>query len=155
MDPSDLDPGVQEAIELFESSEVGQQLRDPMECGGRSRRAAQRFLSALGTKERKGQLLEWAWDGGWHHAVQLDGTDIVIDWTAAQFEGDPDAARRVPFPRIETRAAAEERWGEPAVIDMDKGDDLYFHNVPPLVPWSVAQRRIPDRGSEQERLNRH
>jgi hypothetical protein len=155
MDRSDLDFAVQEAIELFERSEVGQQLRDPMECHGRCRRASQRFLSALAAKDRKGQLLEWAWDGAWHHAVQLDGTDIVIDWTAAQFEDDVDAARGLPFPRIETRSQAEERWGEPAVIDMESKADRYFHNVPPLMPWDVAQRRIPARGSEQERLNRH
>lgn len=155
MDRNAVDPAVREAIELFEESEVGEQLRDPGQCDGRCRRASQRFLSALATKERRGHLLEWAWDGGWHHAVLVDGCEIVIDWTAAQFEQDSDAKRRVPFPRIETRTQAEERWGEAAVIDVENASDLFLHNVPPLVTWEVARARIPDQGSEEERLYRH
>jgi len=46
-------------------------------------------------KGRRSQLLKWVWDGDWHHAVQLDGSHIVIDWTAAQVEDDPDPARPV------------------------------------------------------------
>jgi len=156
IDPSDLDPPVQKAIELFKSSPVGEQLRHLDMRGGRCGRASCRFLSALIACGGSGRLLEWGWEGSWHHAVLIDGTTVVVDWTAAQFEDDPAVAASVGFPRIEPLHDALARWGEPTVIDVDDRGARYFHNIPELLPWSEAQKgTIPARGSPQEATFRH
>src|SRR5277367_4869303 len=115
-----LDPRVVRAIEMFRESPVGRQLSVVEEQAGRCKHASGGFVSALREAGTSGTLLEWGWEetSSWHHAVLLDDGLTVIDWTAAQFVDDPDARAAVPFPRIEPRSVAEERWGRATEIDL-------------------------------------
>jgi len=144
---AEVDARLERAIELFKSSPVGQQLSRHEGRAGRCRRASQRFISALRHVGIDGALLEWAWDGEWHNAVLLaDGR--VVDWTASQFESDPDRIAGVPWPRIETREEAEARWGEAQVIEPDDRWAL-ASGLPRLQTWAEARLPMPPPGTPQ------
>lgn len=138
---------------------MGRQLRHVDEQDGRCKRASLRFIAALRECGQDGSILEWTGGGrepgeaGWFHdVVLLDGSEIIVDWTGAQFEEDERARRLVPYPRVEARATAEERWGRPREYSPES---RFFPELPNrLPPWSSAQQRIPERGSSEERLNR-
>lgn len=119
MDRSQLDPVVQEAIELFEASPVGRQLADPDEREGRCWRTSTRFLSVLRELGRDGDMVVWSGKGWEHGAIQIKGTNVVVDWTASQLEEDPDKAREYDFPCIRTRAEADAQWGSSYVWDFE------------------------------------
>jgi hypothetical protein len=73
-----------------------------------------------------------------------DGTAIIVDWTARQFDTETAA----PYPRVETLAEAAARWGPARVID---GRDAWVGLVSEDIeagPWSIAQRRI-DQGRQR------
>jgi hypothetical protein len=154
-----LPESVQEAISMFETAPVGRQLRDLDEQSGRCRRASMRFIAALRQAGTDGRLLEWASGfvpdkvGWWHHAVLLEGSEVMVDWTAAQFEQDEVAAPAVPFPRIEPRATAEARWGPGRERSPDDRGG-FMQDLPPMLPWSAARECIPERDSPQQRLHR-
>lgn len=151
----DLPSAAQEAIALFQASEVGQQLADHEERGERCQRASLRFLSALREAGADGTLLAWSGDGWWHCAVLIAGSDdVVVDWTASQFETE-ERRLEVPYPRIETRAYADARWGSSVEMDVDSPEGRFVAKLPELRPWSCAQKRIPDRGSPQAETDRH
>jgi hypothetical protein len=95
---------VQEAIDLFEASAVGRQLAEPSERNGHCWRAATRFLPVLRELGADGEMVVWSGEGWERGAIQLKGTDIVVDWTPSQLEKDADKARAVDFPCIRTRA---------------------------------------------------
>lgn len=97
-----LSPQVAAAIEDFAASPVGQQLADPAECRGRCKRASQRFVAALRAHRADGRIIEWAWDGAWHNAVVI-GDDLVVDWTAGQFDPDLIGAHLVSRTEIDLR----------------------------------------------------
>jgi hypothetical protein len=61
----------------------------------------------------------------------------------------------VPYPRVETRAQAEARWGTATEMDIDSPEGRFVGDLPQLVPWSEAQKRIPDQGSPQAARVRH
>lgn len=151
----DLSRSVQEAVGLFETSEVGQQLADHEEKEGRCQRASMRFLSALREKGADGRLLAWEGERWWHCGVLIaDSDDVLLDWTASQFETE-EAPSEVPYPRIETRARADARWGTSCELDIDSPLGRNVAGLPELVPWREAQKRIPDRNSDQAATNRH
>ncbi len=122
MNRSELDQSVQAAVGLFEHAPIGQQLADYREREGRCWRSSTRFLSALRESGADGELLVWTGEGWEHGAIQLKGTDIVVDWTASQFEKDPDTPgiRTPPASAMRTRrhdtpprsrsAAGTPRW---------------------------------------------
>src|SRR4051794_37438205 len=120
---------LQRAVGLFQASPVGEQLRDVEQQRGRCKRASSRFISALREVGLRGNVLEWAGDGWWHHAVIVEGSDIVVDWTAAQLEHDPDTAQAVAWPLIETRAEAEARLGKAREVDPEDRADQFFRSV--------------------------
>jgi hypothetical protein len=81
--------------------------------------------------------LSWGPIGGtwWHCTVQLKGTDVVVDWTARQFE--PAA----PCPCIETRTATEARLGLlPAELDVDTAFGRRTAGLPEVPAWSDAEQ---------------
>jgi hypothetical protein len=133
----DLPPDAQEAISLLADSSFGRQLSDAeRDIGGWCQTASLRFLAALREKGSDGHLLSWggpseAW---WHCTVQLVETDIVVDWTARQFDGN------APLPRIETRAVAEARWGIPGWLDPDTRLGRSLGALPAVPTWADAQR---------------
>lgn len=142
---SDLPRAAQEAVALFESSAVGQQLADQGERAGRCQPASISFLSALRETGADGTLLAWDGDGWWHCGVLVaDSTDVVVDWTASQFEPEGPKAD-FSFPRFETRAQADTRWGLSSKLDIDTPLGCSLAQLRPLLPWSEAQKRIPDR----------
>jgi hypothetical protein len=139
VDLTDLDPAVRAAIELFANSPFGQQLRDPdQDTGGWCQEASLRFLAALRDKGSNGRLLSWGspGDNWWHCTTQLEDSDVIIDWTARQFEAD------APCPRIEPRAAAEARWNLPGELDIDTAFGRGVANLPELPAWSDAQKQF-------------
>lgn len=97
-----------------------------------------RFLSALREKESNGRLVSWGTPGDnwWHCTVQLQDSDVIIDWTARQF--DPDA----PCPRIEPRVAAEARWNLPSELDIDTPAGRWTAKLPEVPAWSEAQKHF-------------
>lgn len=152
---ADLPAPAQEAVALFAASEVGQQLADHDEKAGRCQRASMRFLSALREKGASGTLLAWGGTGWWHCAVLIaDSADVVVDWTASQFETE-EARAEVPYPRIETRAQADARWGPSSALDIDTALGRSIAALPELLPWSEAQRPMPDRDSPEAAFSRN
>jgi hypothetical protein len=150
----DLPAPAQEAVAMFAASKVGQQLADHDERAGRCQRASMRFLSALREKGADGTLLAWGGTGWWHCAVLITGSaDVVVDWTASQFETE-EARADVPYPRIETRAQADARWSPSSVLDIDTALGRSVAVLPELLPWSEAQRAIPDRDSTEAAVDR-
>jgi hypothetical protein len=141
----DLDPRAQRAIELFENSPVGEQLSEPKERSGRCWRASTRFLSALRESDLDGSLLVWVGEGWEHGAILLDGTDIVVDWTASQFAEDDEEAAAYDFPCIRTRGQADAELNyESYVLDFE---DPFQSKAPNLIPepllrWERARQRI-------------
>ena len=115
---ADLSPEAQAAVNLFAESPVGQQLANIDEQNGRCGRASLRFLAALRQEGSDGTILTFSGDRWWHAIVLPNGTDLVLDWTPSQME-EPAARTKAPFPRIETRAQAEARWGLSAELDVD------------------------------------
>jgi hypothetical protein len=152
---ADLPTAAREAIALFEASEVGQQLADHDEKEGRCQRASMRFISALRHVGADGALVAWGGEGWWHSAVLITGgDDVIVDWTASQFE--PEEGRNdVPYPRVETRARADARWVSSELLDIDTPAGRLAANLPELLPWCKAQKRIPDRDSEEASTDRH
>jgi hypothetical protein len=138
VDLADLEAAAQAAIELFAGSPFGRQLGDPdQDVGGWCQEASVRFLSALREKGSDGTLLSWGHVGGtwWHCTVQLKGTDVVVDWTARQF--DPAA----PYPRIEKRTVAEARWNLlPAELDIDTAFGRRTAELPEVPAWSDGEQ---------------
>jgi hypothetical protein len=132
-----LDPSIQEAIRLFEGSPVGKQLADQTPSG-LCQDASVRFLAALRETRNDGRLLSWGDpEGGWWHCtVQLNDSDVIIDWTARQF--DPTA----PYPRIETRAVAEARWNRPSVLDINSAIGRSIGRLPEVPTWAEAREVI-------------
>lgn len=139
---SDLPGAVQEAVAAFEASDVGQQLVQHEEKAGRCQHASIRFLAALRQHGADGTLVAWRGDGWWHCGVLVASTDVVVDWTASQFE-PVEAHESVPSPRIEPRAQADARWGVSSEMDIDSMEGRFVAKLPELVPWSEAQSRIP------------
>jgi hypothetical protein len=137
---TDLDAAVQAAIELLADSPFGRQLNDrDHDVGGWCQTASVRFLSALRGQGSDGTLLSWGHVGGtwWHCTVQLKDTDVVVDWTARQF--DPEA----PCPCIETRTVAEARMNLlPAELDIDTAFDRRTAERPEVPAWSDAEKRF-------------
>ncbi len=155
VDRESLPASAQAALELFETSPVGLQLADHDEKAGRCQRASMRFLSALRETGSDGTLLAWGGDGWWHCAVLIAGSeDVVVDWTASQFESD-DARGAVPYPRIETRAQADARWGCSDPRDIDSSAGRWVAELPELLTWSGAREVIPDRDSPEAETNKH
>lgn len=152
---ADLPAPAQEAVALFAASKVGKQLADHDAKAGCCQRASMRFLSALREKGADGTLLSWGGTGWWHCAVLIAGSaDVVVDWTASQFEGD-DARADVPYPRVETRARADARWSPSSELDIDTALGRSVAALPELLPWSEAQKPIPDRDSPDAAFDRH
>lgn len=147
------------AIELFRESEVGQQLADPDERIGRCRRASERFISALRhvDPETPARLIEWAWEDAFHVVVKLD--DDLIDWTASQLTEKPVPIAEMPWPYVETRARVDlqmlKDFGADAGAVVDPDDRFMEPSRTRILSWELAQRRIPDRGTEQQRLFRN
>jgi hypothetical protein len=139
----DLAPSAVAAIRLFEESPVGQQLAELVEPSGLCQDASIRFLAALREEASDGRLLSWGnprtdW---WHCTVQLKDSDVIVDWTARQF--DPKA----PYPRIETRAVTEARWNLPGVLDVDTPIGRSVGKLPEVPTW-VAARKVIVTGQE-------
>jgi hypothetical protein len=146
----DLPAEAQRAVEAFKASEVGQQLARIEEQPGRCQRASIAFLSALRHHGADGTLIVWSGPSWWHSAILVADTEgVIVDWTASQFESD-EVKASTPYPRIETRAQADARWGDSDPEDIDTPVGRFVSALPELAPWSEAQRRIPDRETEPE-----
>lgn len=147
---SELDPRVQAAIALVENAPIGRQLADYRERAGRCWRSSTRFLSALRESGADGELLVWTGQGWEHGAIQLKSSDIVVDWTASQFEADPNKAKAYDYPCIRTRAATDAACGESYVF---RFEDPFFrgsNSLPEQVlPWDKARERVAGVDSQQ------
>lgn len=111
-----------------------------------------RFLSALREKGSHGRLLSWGSPGDtwWHCTLQLKDSDVIIDWTARQFESD------APYPRIEPRAVAEARWNLPGELDIDTPAGRWAAKLPEVPAWSEAREHFvppPPQDPAPERAN--
>jgi hypothetical protein len=138
-----LDPQVQAAIALFEQAPIGQQLADSRERAGRCWRSSTRFLSALRQSGADGELLVWRGQDWEHGAIRLLGTDIVVDWTASQFEADPEKAQAYEHPCIRSRAEADAACGESYVFEFETPFFRNHNGLPEQVlPWGQARERI-------------
>ncbi len=134
----DLDPSIKDAIRLFKDSPVGKQLAEIRTPSGLCQDASIRFLAALRQTGNDGLLLSWGnLEGNWWHCtVQLKDDDVIVDWTARQF--DPNA----PYPRIEMRVVAEARWNLPGVFDIDSPIGRSIGKLPEIPTWTDAREAI-------------
>jgi hypothetical protein len=150
MNRSELDPRVQAAIAMFEQAPIGQQVADYRERAGRCWRSSTRFLSALRESGADGELLVWRGQDWEHGAIQLQGTDIVVDWTASQFEAEPEKARTSEHPCIRSRAEADAACGESYVFEFENPFFRNHNNLPEQVlPWARARERVAGVDSPQ------
>lgn len=76
--------------------------------------------------------------------MQLKDYDVIVDWTARQF--DPEA----PYPRIEPRIVAEARWNLPGVLDIDSAIGRNIGHLPHMPAWAEAREiiAVEQEGSE-------
>jgi hypothetical protein len=154
----DLTTAVQAAINLFQASDVGQQLRDPSERPHRCRRASERFVSAIRhiDPDSRAQIMEWKW-GVWFHNAVVVADSIIVDWTASQFIEDPDAIAAIPWPLITTRAKIDLdmslRHPTPAgtIEDLPPTGqrDFLRRDRARILPWGQVQGRIPAYGTPE------
>lgn len=141
-----LDSRARDAVSKFYESPVGNQLSDAHDVGGHCQEASIRFLSALRDEGGNGKLVCWSGEGWYHVAVWIDGTDVVVDWTARQFDQPGDDP--VEYPRIEEMDSAVERWGESIVLDPDTPPGRYVADLPEIPSWDIAQLPIDDSSSD-------
>jgi hypothetical protein len=135
---NDLPQAARRAVELFAASPIGVKLRAHEAKAGNCQRASIAFLSALRECGTDGTLLAWTvGETAWHGAVMVaESGGLIVDWTAGQFEAH-DAA--VPYPRVETRARADARWGDSNPLDPDTPVGRSFGNVPAVPSWEHAR----------------
>jgi hypothetical protein len=142
----ELPLAVQGAIELFQDSPVGRQLSAIRTPSGLCQDASIRFLAALREQGSDGQLLAWGspestW---WHCTVQPKESDVIVDWTARQFE--PNAA----YPRIETRTVAEARWNLPGLLDINSAIGRNVGQLPDVPTWEEARGVIGGEATNED-----
>lgn len=78
-----LTEAVQEALDLFELSGVGQQLSDPVERPHRCRRSSERFVSAIGhiDPDTEARIIEWNFGLAYQNAVVVADEIVVVRLT--------------------------------------------------------------------------
>jgi hypothetical protein len=140
VDARDLPDAAQKALALFQASPVGEQLSEQDQQGGNCQRASIAFLAALRRVGADGTLLAWGLPGAWHCAVLVAGSGgVIVDWTAGQFESE---GAEVPYPRVETKAQADARWGDSNPLDIDSALGRSLAGLPRLAPWEQARERF-------------
>ena len=138
---NDLSVDAQRAVALFANSPIGAQLSEHAAKAGNCQRASVAFLSALRECGANGTPLAWAvGETGWHSAVLVEGSGgLIVDWTAGQFE-PPGAA--VPYPRVETRARADARWGDSNPLDPDTPVGRSIGKLPAVPSWEHGRQSL-------------
>jgi hypothetical protein len=135
-----LDPSNEVAIQLFANAPVGLQLADPAERHGRCWRASTRFIAALRYEQSDGLLLVWHGEGWEHGAVLAAGSNLVVDWTASQFEKDPVKAAGYEYPLVRTRSEMDKLFKcRSQVLNLD---DPFLVLPEPVFSWDLARERI-------------
>jgi hypothetical protein len=135
---NDLPIHAQRAVALFAESPIGVRLREHAAKAGNCQRASIAFLSALRECGANGTLLAWpVGETAWHGAIMVEGSNsLIVDWTAGQFEA-PETP--VPYPRVETRARADGRWGDSNPLDPDTPVGRSLGKVPAVPSWEHAR----------------
>lgn len=141
VDVSDLPAPARRAVQLFAGSPIGVRLCEHEAKSGNCQRASIAFLSALRECGTDGTLLAWpVGETAWHAAVLIaDSGNLIVDWTAGQFER-PEVP--VAYPRVETRARADVRWGDSNPLDPDTPLGRSLGKLPAVPSWEHAREGL-------------